>query len=196
MALARVTQRLFVPRLAKIVGSQTGSTRHFFHRHHYHKYLPETSFASMANVFQRWEKEFERMQGQFNKFFQDSKTDRSVMDLTFDGNNKLCAAENDFIITEPDGSRKFHLSLNTHGFGPEDIKIKVQQGSLSVSAKKEKKSTNGYSLHEFSQTYSLPEELNIDQLKSTYTENGILAIEAPLPEAKTKNRQIEIERIK
>ncbi len=52
---------------------------------------------------------------------------------------------------------------------------------------------NNYSLQEFSQTYSLPDEIKIDDLKSTYTDNGILSIEAPLV---PKDREIKIERVK
>jgi hypothetical protein len=45
--------------------------------------------------------------------------------------------ENDLIITHPDGSRKFYLSLNIHGFEPEEVKIKTQNDTLIISAKKE-----------------------------------------------------------
>ncbi len=59
---------------------------------------------------------------------------------------------------------------------------------------------DSYSLHEFSQTYTLPEDLKLDDLKSTYTENGVLSIEAPLPKAEPKaepkDRQIQIEHTK
>jgi HSP20 family molecular chaperone IbpA len=56
---------------------------------------------------------------------------------------------------------------------------------------------NNYSLQEFSQTYSLPDEIKIDDLKSTYTDNGILSIEAPLvPKDPPKDREIKIERVK
>jgi hypothetical protein len=37
--------------------------------------------------------------------------------------------------------------------------------------------------------------VKIDDLKSTYTENGILSIEAPLPNDQPKDRQIRIERV-
>ncbi len=55
---------------------------------------------------------------------------------------------------------------------------------------------NSYSLHEFSQSYTLPEDLKLDDLKSTFTENGVLSIEAPLPKAEPKDRQIQIEHTK
>ena len=47
--------------------------------------------------------------------------------------------ENDMIVTESDGSRKFHLAFHMRGFEPEEVKIKTQNGTLTISAKKEKK---------------------------------------------------------
>lgn len=46
---------------------------------------------------------------------------------------------NDMIVTEADGSRKFQLAFDMRGFEPEEVKIKTQNGTLTVSAKKEKK---------------------------------------------------------
>ena len=49
------------------------------------------------------------------------------------------STETDLIVTEPDGSRKFHLAFDMRGFEPEEVKIKTQNGTLMISAKKEKK---------------------------------------------------------
>lgn len=46
---------------------------------------------------------------------------------------------NDMIVTDADGSRKFHLAFDMRGFEPEEVKIKTQNGTLIISAKKEKK---------------------------------------------------------
>ena len=43
------------------------------------------------------------------------------------------------IVTESDGSRKFQLAFDMRGFEPEEVKIKTQNGALTISAKKEKK---------------------------------------------------------
>lgn len=43
------------------------------------------------------------------------------------------------IVTEADGSRKFQLAFDMRGFEPEEVKIKTQNGALTISAKKEKK---------------------------------------------------------
>jgi hypothetical protein len=54
-------------------------------------------------------------------------------------------------------------------------------------------------LSEFSQSYKLPEELKIDDLKSNLTDEGLLIIEAQLPKleegkSKKKERKIMIEK--
>jgi hypothetical protein len=136
MASSRVVSRLIAPttlnRLTTI-GSKSGPVRYFWH-HHHRKYIPEAYTSQVSNAFQRWEKEFERMHEQFGNFFHDLKNNRS---LTNNLSGKIM--ENDMIITESDGSKKFHLSLNVSGFEPEEIKIKTQNGSLTILAKKEKK---------------------------------------------------------
>jgi HSP20 family molecular chaperone IbpA len=112
------------------ISSKSGPVRSFCN--HHHRNLPETYFGSASNIFKIWEKEFERMQQQFDNYFRDLKNNQPIT-------NYSPYLENDLIITESDGSRKFHLSLNTHGFGPEDIKIKTQNGTLTISARKEGK---------------------------------------------------------
>lgn len=191
MASSRVLSRLFIPaHLSRIANRNGGQIRQFWHHHHRH-HLPEKYFGPMSNIVERFEKEFDRMQQQFNNLFQDVKNSRP---LTVYSTNQ--GQRNDMIITEADGSKKFHLSLNIRDFEPEEIKIKTEHGCLTISGKKEKKSNDNYFLQEFSQTYSLPNDIKIDDLKSTYTENGILSIEAPLQKEQPKDREIKIERIK
>jgi len=131
------------------------------------------------------------MQRQFDNVFRGNTTNDNRSLMTRDGTN-----ENNMIVTESDGSRKFQLAFDMRGFEPEEVKIKTQNGALTISAKKEKKADNSYSLHEFSQSYTLPQDLKLEDLKSTFTENGVLSIEAPLPKAEPKDRQIQIEHSK
>lgn len=192
MASSRVLSRLLTPTtLSRIVGKNGGggAVRQFWH-HHHRKNLPEQYIGPISNVIERVEKEFERMQQQFNNFFQDIKNNRPLT-------NPSAGQGNDMIITESDGTKKFHLSLNVGHFEPEEIKIKTENGFLTISAKIENKLNSNYSLHAFSQTFALPKEVKIDDLKSTYTENGILSIEASLQkkDKPKEDRQIKIERI-
>ncbi|UJR38258.1 hypothetical protein I4U23_030931 [Adineta vaga] len=197
MASSRIVSRLLVPTTRcglSMIGNTCGPVRTFFYRNP--RNLPDVFLGSSSNVFRDLEKEFDRMQRQFDNYFRGSNTNnandnRSLMNYT--GNN---TNENNMIVTEADGSRKFQLAFDMRGFEPEEVKIKTQNGTLTVSGKKEKKAGNSYSLHEFSQSYTLPEDLKLDDLKSTFTENGVLSIEAPLPKAEPKDRQIQIEHTK
>ncbi len=49
------------------------------------------------------------------------------------------AFENDLVVTDKDGNRKFQLVLALADFKPEDIKVRTEGNSLCVSAKKESK---------------------------------------------------------
>jgi len=64
---------------------------------------------------------------------------------------------------------------------------------LVVSAKREEKDQNTYSMREWSQSYSLPHDLNMEELKSHFSDDGILSVEAPLPKAEPKHKPIQIE---
>ncbi|CAM4778121.1 unnamed protein product [Rotaria magnacalcarata] len=191
MASFRIISRLLVPttlsRLAT-VGNINGPVRHLLYRNP--RNLPGVFLGSTSNIFRDLEREFDRMQRQFDNYFRGNVTNdnRSLINSSHD--------KNQTITTESDGSRKFQLTFDMRGFEPEEVKLKTQNGSLMISAKKEQKGGNSYSLHEFSQTYTLPEDLKLEDLKSTFAETGILTIEAPLPKVEPKNRQIQIEHSK
>lgn len=60
------------------------------------------------------------------------------------------------------------------------------------------KTADQYYLREFTQTYTLPKELKLEELKSRLTDDGCLVVDAPLPkqlesEAKPKLKEIPIE---
>jgi len=92
MASSRVVSRLLTPiTLSRLsaVSNKSSPIRYFWHHHHQRRNLPETYFGSMSNVFERWEKEFDRMQQQFNNFFQDLKNNRTVTSFSPSGNGKI-----------------------------------------------------------------------------------------------------------
>merc|ERR1712038_1523565 len=61
------------------------------------------------------------------------------------------------IICSKDDEGKFELSLNTHGFKPDEIKVKVAGGILVVEARHEEKGDNKHMQRQFSRKYTLPE---------------------------------------
>lgn len=91
MASSRVVSRLLVPTtLSRLstVGSVGSPVRHFIYRNP--KNLPDIFLGSSSNVFRDLEKEFDRMQRQFDHFFRggnNTNDNRSLVNYSRDGTN-------------------------------------------------------------------------------------------------------------
>ena len=162
MSSSRLVSRLLVPTTVcrrSLIGNANGPIRHLFYRNP--RNLPDVFLGSASNLFRDLEREFDRMQRQFDGYFRhDNNTSQNRSPVNYprdtaNGENysfsfrpsisprifRFPSIETDLIVTEPDGSRKFHLAFDMRGFEPEEVKIKTQNGTLMISAKKEKKVT-------------------------------------------------------
>jgi len=85
MASSRIISRLLVPttlsRLSTI-GNTSGPIRHIFYRNP--RNLPDIFLGSTPNVFRDLEKEFQRMQRQFDNYFNGSNDNRSLVNYSRD----------------------------------------------------------------------------------------------------------------
>ena len=64
---------------------------------------------------------------------------------------------------------------------------------LLFQPKLKKKTEDDYYLKEFSQSYSLPKDMNLEELESKLGDDGVLVISAPLPKIEAKEeKQIPI----
>jgi len=89
----------------------------------------------------------------------------------------------DQIIRVKDDDAKFELSLDTHGFRPDEIKVNVAGGVLGVEAKHEEKGDNKFVLRQFSRKYTLPEGCEAARVNSNLSSDGVLVIYAPKRQA-------------
>ena len=87
------------------------------------------------------------------------------------------------IIRRKDDDSKFELSLDTHGFRPDEIKVNVAGGVLGVEAKHEEKGDNKHILRQFSRKYTLPEGCEAARVNSNLSSDGVLVITAPKRQA-------------
>jgi HSP20 family molecular chaperone IbpA len=85
----------------------------------------------------------------------------------------------DHVIRLTNDDTKFEVSLDTHGFKPEEIKVKVENGQLMVEGKHEVKEENKYVSREFRRSYALPQECQVDAMKSNLSSDGVLVVTAP-----------------
>ena len=68
----------------------------------------------------------------------------------------------------------FEVDLDIQGYKPEDLKICVQDNTLTISGTHEKKCEDGthYESQHFTRTFNLPENVERDKLKSCISKDG------------------------
>ncbi|RCN39222.1 Hsp20/alpha crystallin family protein [Ancylostoma caninum] len=76
-----------------------------------------------------------------------------------------------------DGS-KFTLSLDVSSFEPEELNVNLDGRTLTIEGKQEIKEDDSYCLRSFTRQLELPEDVDVEQIRSTITEDGRLSIEA------------------
>jgi len=101
------------------------------------------------------------------------------------GSGQLSLGLQPEIVTEGD-EKKYRLNIHMgQNFAPEDLKVNLKDGVVTVHGKKEQNSEDGNSrfYQEVTRKFTLPSNLEMNQVKSSLTPGGILKIEAPLPQA-------------
>lgn len=85
-----------------------------------------------------------------------------------------------------EGEEKKYLINVSMGkdFTPENLKMSIKDGVMTIEAKKEVKSEDGHHrmYQEVSRRFTLPQGIDAKEVKSHLDANGVLKIEAPLPQ--------------
>ncbi len=89
--------------------------------------------------------------------------------------------KDDQTIKVRDDEKTFEVSLDTHNFRPDEIKVNVVDKVLNVEGKHEEKSEDGskYVSRQFIRKYTLPEECPPEEVVSNLSADGVLLITAP-----------------
>lgn len=122
-------------------------------------------------------------------FFDNGRLFPSVFDLDtnlFDLDRGSLLVPNANIV---ESEKDFHIELAAPGLDRKDFKVEVDNGVLSISAKKEeeKKEENKnykrreFSYNSFSRSFTLPENCHSDKIDAKY-ENGLLKVTLPKKE--------------
>jgi len=98
---------------------------------------------------------------------------------------RKCSSKDSEKCTTEEKSNVFTKKMKLKDFKPSDIQIRVTADKkVVVEAKQEVKKENegfrSYHLREFKQSLDVPENVNIEELTSSFNENGELTITAPL----------------
>ncbi|KAK6042342.1 Hsp20/alpha crystallin family protein [Cooperia oncophora] len=90
-----------------------------------------------------------------------------------------------------DGS-KFTVALNVSKFKPDELKVNIDGRTLTVEGKQEVKEGSNYTARSFLRQWVLPEGVDVEQIRSSLTDEGQLAIELPKPKPAINSRSIPI----
>jgi len=91
--------------------------------------------------------------------------------------------EDSQVLRVKDDDAKFELSLDTHEYRPDELKVNVAGNTLTVEAKHEEKGENKFVSRQFSRKYTLPEGCEPHRVNSNLSSDGILMITAPKRQA-------------
>ncbi len=131
--------------------------------------------------------------------FSDLMNDMFTHDIgRFMGHDDLQRTTNAVNIVENENG--FSLRMLTPGFSKQDIKLRVENDVLTVSAEKKSDALNEnerytrreFTWNGFSRSFRLPETVNAEDINATLTD-GVLHLEIPKTEhAKPRSREISI----
>ncbi|XP_051174399.1 protein lethal(2)essential for life-like [Leptopilina boulardi] len=104
----------------------------------------------------------------------------------------LLREEDGGVSTVHNDKDKFQVQLDVQQFKPEEIDVKVVDKYVIVNAKhEEKQDEHGWVSRSFTRKYLIPEQCNIDSVKSSLSSDGVLSIEVPRKEQpKLQNEKV------
>lgn len=124
-------------------------------------------------------------------------TPRDPISSDGDAFDKHKKAVSEFITVKDDGSQEFRLHVDMNAFKPEEINVKTKGNSLTIHAKHEEVTDSSSVLHEFSRTFTLPEDVDPNALVCSLSKDGVMSVKGPVavaaleepPEKKKKSIQ-------
>lgn len=101
------------------------------------------------------------------------------------------------VILDTEEGRILKLRFDVTQYEPDEIVVKTVDNRLTVHAKHEERSENRSVYREYNREFHLPDGIDIEQIKSSLSKDGILTIDCPLPQAQLSgaSRRIPIERV-
>ncbi|KAK6053404.1 Hsp20/alpha crystallin family protein [Cooperia oncophora] len=96
------------------------------------------------------------------------------------------------IAHQVDDDKKFAVSMDVSQFKPEELKVNLDGRMLTVEGKQESKGENTFMARSFVRSWYLPEDIDVDRLKTDLSDKGKLTIEAPkIPNTSKRNIPIQ-----
>ncbi|VDO06612.1 unnamed protein product [Haemonchus placei] len=92
-----------------------------------------------------------------------------------------------------DDDKKFAVSLDVSQFRPEELNVHLEGRQLTIEGKQEHKTENSAIRRSFTRKYLLPENVDLEAIRTQLDDKGHLSVEAPKnTEGNEKQRTIPI----
>ncbi|CAJ0596995.1 unnamed protein product [Cylicocyclus nassatus] len=89
---------------------------------------------------------------------------------------------------------KFAVSIDVSQFKPEELKVNLRERVVTVEGKQECKDEHSFMARSFVRSWTLPDDVNVEELHSELNDRGQLIIEAPKNESTSERKDIPITR--
>jgi HSP20 family molecular chaperone IbpA len=86
----------------------------------------------------------------------------------------------DNIVTKDDGNQEFRLIVDVNAFKPEEIDVKIKGKMLTINAKHEEKSEDSEVVHQFTRSFTVPEDVDPESLVCSVSKDGVLTVKGPV----------------
>merc|ERR1712226_290196 len=90
---------------------------------------------------------------------------------------------------EESGQKELKLRFDVSQYSPEEIVVKTVDNKLLVHAKHEEQSEGKTIFREYNREFQLPSGTDAESIRSSLSKDGILTVEAPLPQPALTSQQ-------
>merc|ERR1711963_602429 len=168
------------------------------------------------DFFSRFNQQEKALQNEAESFMKNSKNESRIMEKSMKKSSSkfeedfskfsdlipktlLTPQLKDEVLRVKDDENKFEVSIDTHGYKPEDLQVKIKDNVVSIEAKSEEKkdepNSKSYACKKFARSFTLPQGCKMQSVTSNLSKDGLLIVSAPKVEAiqQTSSRKVPIE---
>nr|CDJ87955.1 Heat shock protein Hsp20 domain containing protein [Haemonchus contortus] len=146
-------------------------------------------FASEAILPRLLDDVFSELDDAFNQFYQIERI--SSPPPTRAAGRKSSVGQ---VCKVSDDGSKLAISLDVSKFKPDELKVNLDGRTLTVEGRQEVMEGSSYTARSFLRQWTVPEGVDVEQIRSSLTEDGHLAIEVSKPKPAITSRSIPIQK--
>jgi HSP20 family molecular chaperone IbpA len=143
----------------------------------------DTEFSSIR---ERFDAEMRRMEDEMGNFRSQLLKKQDAFFNKPSGTNSagsVLEGLNSPLIQDDGDGKSLKLRFDVSQYAPEEIVLKTVDNKLLVHAKHEEKSETKSVYREYNREFLLPSGVNPELIRSSLSKDGVLTVEAPLPQA-------------